>query len=82
MQRGQAETLRMLDDHAAGVGDIDPDLHDARGNKDLHLSRRESRHGRFLLLLRDTGVDQGHWDSLVHLVLKNAEGGLRVLHIE
>ena len=82
VQRGKAEALRMLHDHAARVRHVDPDLDDARRHQDLHLARGKSRHRGLLLFLGDTRMDEGHRDSLVDVVLEHAECGFRVLHVQ
>ena len=58
MELGEAEPLRLLDDHDGGVGHIDPDLHDRRRHQDPHLPGREVRHDGVLLRRRQLPVDK------------------------
>ncbi len=62
VELGQAEALRVLDQHHGRVRDVDPDLDHGRGHQDVHLAVGHALHrcladGRWLL-----AVDQAHPD--------------------
>ena len=50
MELRQPEAIGPLDDHHGGIGHVDPDLDDGRGEEDLRLARDEALHLGILLL--------------------------------
>src|SRR5690606_41119822 len=58
MELREAESLRMLDEHDRGVGDVDPDLDHGRGHEDVQLARHERAHRGVLLLPRHLPVHE------------------------
>jgi hypothetical protein len=60
VELGQAEPLGLLDDHDAGVGDVDPHLDNRGGDEHRELAVGEVGHHRVLLRRRHLAVDQAH----------------------
>ena len=58
VELGQAQALRVFDDHQAGVGDVHPDLDDRGGHQQVQLPRSEGAHDRLALRPLDAPMDQ------------------------
>ena len=58
VQLGQAEAFGLFDDHDGGVGDVDPDLDDGRGDQQADLAVGEVGHDRVLLRAGHLAVHQ------------------------
>ena len=54
----QAEPLGVLDDHHAGVRDVDPDLDDGGRHEHVHLAGREGGHRRVARVRALLAVDE------------------------
>ena len=67
MKLGKSEALGVLNDHHAGVGDIDTDLNDGGGNEDVQLSVREFAHDGILFGGLELSVN--HADGYIGEVL-------------
>ncbi len=55
MELGEAETVGAEDRHQRGVGNVDADFDDRRGEPELACGRRQIRRGRRLFLPRSCG---------------------------
>ena len=62
VELGQAEALRVLDQHHGRVRDVDPDLDHGRGHQDVHLAVGHALHRRLADGRRLLAVDQAHPD--------------------
>jgi hypothetical protein len=58
VELGEAEALRIFDDHAAGVGDIDADFDDDGGDEDIVFARSEAVHGLIFFVGGELAVDE------------------------
>ena len=82
VQRGQTEALGVLDDHAARVGHVDADLHDAGGHEDLHVACRETAPSRIPCPPPARASGSGPSGCPRRRLLEHSECGFRVLHVE
>ncbi len=62
VELGEAEALRLLDDHDGGVGDVDADLDDGGRNEDFGAAAFESFHGGFLFRRAEAAVKETDGD--------------------
>ncbi len=60
VQLREAEAFGVLDDHDAGVGDVDADLDDGGGDHDLRLAVEEALHLAILVGSLHAAVDHAH----------------------
>ena len=60
MQLGQPESLRVFDDHQAGVGHVHPHLDDGGGDQQLQYARLELLHHPLFLDRAHPAVDQAY----------------------
>ena len=58
MELGESESLRVLDDHDGGVGDVDAHLDDGGRDEEVDLAAREVRHHGCLVLGGQASVEQ------------------------
>ena len=58
MQLGQTKTLRVFNQHHAGIGDIDTDLEHSRADQRIRFAAPETFHDLLLFNGRDSAVKQ------------------------
>ncbi len=75
MKLGEPEALGVLDDHDGGVGHVDADFDDGRGDEYIDLAALEAAHRDFFVVGAEAAVEQaeaqsgeaGVAETLVHL---------------
>ena len=82
VQLGDAVAVGVLDEHDRGVGDVDADLDDGRGDEHVRLAAGEALHRRLLLGRAHLAVQQhdlevGQLAGLQPLVLRGRGAGVQ-----
>ena len=70
VELGEAEPLRVLNDHDGGIGHVHAHLDDRGGHQDVRLVGGKGRHDRVLLLGLHLAVDEGHLQIGKHFALE------------